>query len=344
MRRFFAALLLLFVCLSGCSRKEDIAFTVEDPTIHTTSSCTELAAETSVSEPTLSSGEEIRETIPEFSFDALGHTNFYFSSGAGAWSTQLIIQPDGSFSGVYNDHDSIEGEGYPYGIHYHCDFSGSFSQPVQINAYTWSVQLLDLTYANTPDTEEIKDQALYCYTTAHGLEDAQEFLIYLPGAPLAQLPEEFRYWVGYYDLENAEETTLPFFGFYNEAQQQGFRGEDMIQAVRELVVQSETEAAYLDSLLGAASTQADMNIAATDKYQVWDNTLNSLWAVLKRVLNEEEMAQLTREELAWIAEKEAAIAAAGAEVEGGSLYPLVTGTKGAELTKQRVYELLELLP
>lgn len=342
MKRLLAACLLLFLFLSGCSRKEEIPFTVEDPTVHTTSACTELAAETQASEPVLP--EETMPEAPAFSFEDLGYTDFFFSSGAGAWSTQLVIHPDGSFSGVYNDHDSIEGEGYPYGINYHCDFSGSFSQPEQVDAHTWSVQLLSISYANTPGTEEIKDQSLYSYTTAHGLEDADRFLIYLPGTPLEMLPEEARWWLGYPNLETAEDTALPFYGFYNEAQQQGFRGNDILQTVRDLVSGAELEETYLNSLLGEAATQADMNIAAADLYRVWDNTLNSLWAVLKRVLSEEDMTNLTREELAWIEEKEAAVLEAGKEVEGGSLYPLVTGQKAAELTKQRVYELLELLP
>ena len=34
---------------------------------------------------------------------------------------------------------------------------------------------------------------------------------------------------------------------------------------------------------------------------------------------------------------------AGKEVEGGSMYPLITNTKAAEITEERVYEFYELL-
>ena len=41
--------------------------------------------------------------------------------------------------------------------------------------------------------------------------------------------------------------------------------------------------------------------------------------------------------------KEKEVAEAGAEYEGGSIQPMVMNLKAAEMTKARVYELLELL-
>lgn len=52
---------------------------------------------------------------------------------------------------------------------------------------------------------------------------------------------------------------------------------------------------------------------------------------------------LTAEEREWIAYKEAEIKEAGAQYEGGTMQPLVENEKGAELTKARVYELVEYL-
>lgn len=54
------------------------------------------------------------------------------------------------------------------------------------------------------------------------------------------------------------------------------------------------------------------------------------------------MRALTAEELEWIAWKEAAVAEAGAEAEGELLYPYVTYLKATEITRNRVYELMEL--
>lgn len=63
----------------------------------------------------------------------------------------------------------------------------------------------------------------------------------------------------------------------------------------------------------------------------------------REILPEDEMAQLTAEELDWIADKEAAVAEAGAEMEGGSMQPLLENTKAAEITRTRVYELAQYL-
>ena len=53
--------------------------------------------------------------------------------------------------------------------------------------------------------------------------------------------------------------------------------------------------------------------------------------------------QLTSEELAWIDEKEAAIAEAGTEFAGGSMQPYAENLAAVRLTRTRVYELAEYL-
>lgn len=55
------------------------------------------------------------------------------------------------------------------------------------------------------------------------------------------------------------------------------------------------------------------------------------------------MTQLEAEQQNWLAQKETAVQAAGAEVEGGSMYALVENLKAAEITQERVYELMEYL-
>ena len=56
---------------------------------------------------------------------------FVFSSGAGAWSTQISIKADGTFTGHYEDADAGDaGDGYDSTV-YQCDFSGRFTPPVE---------------------------------------------------------------------------------------------------------------------------------------------------------------------------------------------------------------------
>ena len=150
---------------------------------------------------------------------------FVFASGVGAWDTQLTISPDGSFTGVYHDADMGDtGEGYPNGTEYICEFTGQFSQPTRVDDYTWSVQLESLTYDGVPENGMIRDGIRYVCSTPYGVEGGQEFLIYLPGAPVADLPEGFCSWVGtqLVDADNNKVTELPFYGLYNVTTQDGF--------------------------------------------------------------------------------------------------------------------------
>ncbi|MCD8395860.1 MAG: DUF1311 domain-containing protein [Lachnospiraceae bacterium] len=115
------------------------------------------------------------------------------------------------------------------------------------------------------------------------------------------------------------------------------------QAIEEVeAVRAEAEAiAY--QLENDPLSQSELNQLSYEMYQIWDDALNVLWGYLKESLSEEEMTALTKEEIAWITEKESAIAAAGAEFEGGTMQPYVENTTGAELTKERVYVLQEKL-
>ena len=71
-------------------------------------------------------------------------------------------------------------------------------------------------------------------------------MIYLPGAPLDELPEEFRSWIGYYDLSRTTETELPFYALNNEAQQQGFTSYDIGESIRHRLTYMEEQSDALE--------------------------------------------------------------------------------------------------
>lgn len=162
-----------------------------------------------------------------FSFNDVSQLEFWFGSGVGAWCTTLQIQPDGSFEGQYHDSDMGDtGDGYPNGKCYLSNFSGSFTQPVKVNDYTYSVTIADISTEQPAGTTEIEDGVLYSYTDPYGLDNAQEILFYLPGAPVAELPEGFKSWVSSYgDLGE----TLPFCGLYNVNAAEGFSSYDLAE-------------------------------------------------------------------------------------------------------------------
>ena len=279
-----------------------------------------------------------------FDFKAFENLEFYFASGAGGWRTFLNIEEDGSFFGEYSDSDmGSTGEGYPNGTYYYCKFNGKFTEAVKVNDYTYSMKIEEISCVNEPETSEIIDGILYYYATPYGMEGAEEVLIYLPGAPVSELPEDYLNWVRN-DMVEPNATELPFYGLYNVTEQNGFSSYDTSGRIEDMIAASEEWALTIRaSLEHDTLTQADMNVKAMELYENWDAALNTLWSELKERLSEDQFNVLLEEQRVWIADKEAAVKEAGKEVEGGSLYALVVNMKAAEITEARVYELYEML-
>ena len=292
---------------------------------------------------------QTEEQADGFSFADVADREFYFSSGAGGWYTVLYIHENGSFDGHFQDSNLGDtGESYPNGTLYCSDFTGQFTEPEKVDDMTYRFQIESIDYLQKGE-EEIKYGVLYCYGDAYGLEGAEDLYLYLPGSEIAGLPEGYRSWVGYYDLESTEETELPFYGLYNEKMEEGFSSSTPVnepfltpvwaRPIEREVSAAQAEADRLEEELQNAVTQADMNEISGQIYAVWDNALNTIWDILKENKDEESMETLTEEERYWIMRKETVVQEAGAEVEGGTLYSLVVNSKAADLTRKRVYEL-----
>lgn len=150
-------------------------------------------------------------------------SSFTFSSGAGAWATGLNLNPDGTFTGDYHDSDMGDmGDGYPNGTVYVCSFSGSFSAPVKISDFIYSMKLESFETETAPGEITFENGIRYIYSEPYGMENADEFLIYLPGTPVSEIAEEFLTWLF---LEPGK-TALPAdtYGIYNVSAQHGFTG------------------------------------------------------------------------------------------------------------------------
>lgn len=165
-----------------------------------------------------------KETEQENPLTEAGPLNFVFSSGAGGWSTQLKLQPDGSFTGHYEDTDLGDmGEENPNGTVYYCDFSGSFSQPGKVEDHFWTMELEYLSTQKEPDEITYEDGTKYVSAAPNGLEQVQEVWLYLPGAKTEELPEEFLSWTtSAFAGEVPEE--FPYYGLYSVNDQSGFVG------------------------------------------------------------------------------------------------------------------------
>lgn len=153
-------------------------------------------------------------------------SKFVFTSGAGGWGTEMTLNEDGTFKGLYHDSDMGDtGTGYSNGTVYICDFSGKFTVPEKINEYIYSMNLESLDVEGTPGTVYYENDVRYIVSDPYGFDDADEFLIYLPGCPLEETSEEFLSWSF---INTQIRNTIPagVYGIYNVGGMEGFMGED----------------------------------------------------------------------------------------------------------------------
>ena len=175
-------------------------------------------------------------------FAALDDKDFYFASGAGGWATELEIDEDGSFSGEYFDSDMGDrGTDYPNGTRYECKFEGRFQAPEKIDEYSYRLKLENLSYEKKPGTTWIDDGVRVIAAGAYGMmagesgpegSFASEFILYLPGAPTADLPKGFLDSIGMPRAWSEIPEKLPVYGLYNPESEAAF-GADAVMPAEE---------------------------------------------------------------------------------------------------------------
>ena len=144
-----------------------------------------------------------------------------FTSGAGGWGTELLLNPDGTFSGDYHDSDMGDARA-EHGVCYVSTFNGRFDSIAQVDPYTWSLHLAEISYDEEIGNEWTDDGVLYIAEEGYGVAGGETFYFYLAGHPTEELPEEYCQWIrmplAYSDLPE----TLPFNGLFNEKMETGF--------------------------------------------------------------------------------------------------------------------------
>lgn len=161
------------------------------------------------------------------SFDRMAELNWSFTSGAGGWSTDLRISPDGTFMGEFHDSEMGDAaEAYPQGTVYLCSFTGQMTLEQQVDAYSWQVRIDRLTLSEAPEHETIDDGIRYVTSTPYGISEGDTMRLYLPGTPIEMLTEDMRMWAHLYALDEAP-TELQDWFLYSEANESGFVGYSM---------------------------------------------------------------------------------------------------------------------
>ena len=170
---------------------------------------------------------ETAETVSALPLPEGQPLEMMFCSGAGAWSTDLTLSPDGSFEGTYHDSDmGVSGEGFPNGTVYLCTFQGRFGSIKKLDdsTYVMTLQELNITTSHGIGETWIEDGVRYVSSEAYGLNGGTGFLFYTPEAPVSELPQAFLNWFsGPYDRSSLTETgTLSHYGLYNKNMGCGF--------------------------------------------------------------------------------------------------------------------------
>ncbi len=162
-------------------------------------------------------------------FEALSEYEWSFMSGAGGWATYMRINPDGSFTGDYHDSEIGDaGDDYPDGTIYGCLFHGQLTLGEQVSDYAWSVHVDAVEMDEGQVPEAIEDGVRYVTIEPYGLTAGNDMLLYLPGTPVDELPEDFLLWA---HLIGSDETELANYGLYDEAADTGFIAEEPFEAL-----------------------------------------------------------------------------------------------------------------
>lgn len=137
------------------------------------------------------------------------------------WGTTVNLDNDGSFTGKFIGLKIDDtGSNYPNGTVYIREFNGKFTEPKQIDKYTYSTKLeSSLNLVGGANGEEYCENGVkYIYCNPVGFENADEFYIYLPGIKITDLPKEL---VSMYHLTFQVSETLQYYTIYNTGSKHG---------------------------------------------------------------------------------------------------------------------------
>lgn len=145
-----------------------------------------------------------------FDLNELDGRTFQFSSGAGGWWTETEFGSDGTFTGTYVDHDSDGSVS--------ATFDGQFSVASRIDEHTYELTLEDLTITSPTGTVEPREGGgtVRWVDYAYGFDGGDTFMLYLPGKPISDLPEDFIGWseIRYHSSFDTM-TGLPHHGIFD---------------------------------------------------------------------------------------------------------------------------------
>lgn len=335
--------------ITGCEKKADtevIPFSEDVNESEADDSSYQETNDNTTDKEIMDATESVEETDSSIkdgtlTFETLSKYNYTFCSGAGGWSTEFNIEKDGYFHGIYIDDDmGICGEDYPDGTRYCSNFTGHFSDLMQVDEFTYEMTLEDISYKDEVGKEEIDDGVMYIYTDAYGIAGTSKFRINLPGKPISEIDEEVYWW---YQMVNTSAEVLTDLYLENIDQKEGIYTDKRAAAKEDAnMIFSNYKASYDEygENVANSTTTMDMIINLNMCYECADNCLNDLWIILKYNTDEQTFQKILEEQRAWLKERDELSQAAADSWEGGSFAEVDALDTKATMTLERCEVLL----
>lgn len=129
----------------------------------------------------------------------------------GGWGTYMKISKDGNIIGKYRDTNWwYTGPNHPKGQIFISDFTGKFNNLDKVNDYEYTMRLTDLEYPKAGETKFVNGVKIDT-SVPRGIADekspGKEFILYLPGFPVKDLPEIVRREIRYFKNRMQESLT-----------------------------------------------------------------------------------------------------------------------------------------
>lgn len=146
---------------------------------------------------------------------------FVLRDAQDSWKTELTIEPDGSFAGIYRSVDPTEAAPeYPWGTVYLCEFSGQFGSVKKRDKNSYTMNLDWLNTLTEPGEDWFQDNYLYVTVDPYGMELGTDFVLYSPDTRVKDLNKKMTTWWGY--RHDAKQKTLSCWGMENVILGYGF--------------------------------------------------------------------------------------------------------------------------
>ena len=123
---------------------------------------------------------------------------------------KITINADGSVKGTYrNPERGVTGPDYPKGLIICNDFTGKFTNIKQIDDSVYTMTLSSYTLTHQVGDDWYSDGYAYYADEIYGLKNNVKFILYTPGTPIPDMPEEVLMSFPGDDFEGAK-----FFNYY----------------------------------------------------------------------------------------------------------------------------------